>query len=297
MDSSNIVDLSIPPKNLNKGFMVIDSLDKAKEVAVLMIESGIIPDFHLKAKNPVASVIMCLQKGLEVGLSPTQSVQDIANINGRPVVWGDAALALCKAAPDYEYCHETYEEKTETAICEVKRRGEEKVVRIFSIADAKTAGLIDKNIWKLYRKRMLQMRARGFALRDCFPHILKGLHLAEEYVGVKEVEINPIEKTIEINEGLVRFESISKNPLESIKERLERRKEREMNSTLFTDQIITTETHAELMKWIGYKKVPSSVINKWLTKANVVNLSDLTDIQAQAIIEMLISKEENYEQD
>jgi hypothetical protein len=27
---------------------------------------------------------------------------------------------------------------------------------------------------------MLQMRARGFALRDCFPDVLKGLHVREE---------------------------------------------------------------------------------------------------------------------
>ena len=32
--------------------------------------------------------------GREVGLSPLQALQSIACINGRPAIWGDAALAV-----------------------------------------------------------------------------------------------------------------------------------------------------------------------------------------------------------
>ena len=68
------------------------------------------------------------------------------------------------------------------ATCTAKRRGYEKptVVR-FSVADAKKAGLWGKSgPWSQYSKRMLQLRARGFALRDAFPDVLKGLVTAEE---------------------------------------------------------------------------------------------------------------------
>jgi hypothetical protein len=68
------------------------------------------------------------------------------------------------------------------ATCTAKRRGYEKptVVR-FSVADAKKAGLWGKTgPWSQYSKRMLQLRARGFALRDAFPDVLKGLVTAEE---------------------------------------------------------------------------------------------------------------------
>jgi hypothetical protein len=51
----------------------------------------------------------------------------------------------------------------------------------FTVADAKKAGLWGKTgPWTQYPKRMLQMRARGFALRDAFPDVLKGLVTAEE---------------------------------------------------------------------------------------------------------------------
>jgi hypothetical protein len=68
------------------------------------------------------------------------------------------------------------------ATCTAKRRGYEKptVVR-FSVADAKKAGLWGKSgPWTQYPRRMLQLRARGFALRDAFPDVLKGLVTAEE---------------------------------------------------------------------------------------------------------------------
>jgi len=51
----------------------------------------------------------------------------------------------------------------------------------FSVEDAKRAGLWGKQgPWQAYPKRMLQMRARGFALRDAYPDVLKGLISTEE---------------------------------------------------------------------------------------------------------------------
>ena len=68
------------------------------------------------------------------------------------------------------------------AICEAKRRGDtEPVISRFSMADAKRAGLAGKSgPWSQYPRRMLQMRARGFCLRDAFPDILRGVITAEE---------------------------------------------------------------------------------------------------------------------
>lgn len=287
--------LPVSHREKSNGFMVINNFEDAKKIATLMVESGIIPSFHYKAKNPVASVLICLQKGLEVGLSPTQAVQDIANIGGRPVVWGDAALGLCKVSPHYEYCKEEFDEKTQTAICTIKRDGEEAVIKKFSMEDAKIAGLLHKDIWKQYPKRMLQMRARGFALRDCFPDVLKGLHLTEEYVGMREVEINPITNTVYVNEESV-AEPIEKTPLESIKNRLKAIKDSsisDLDTSFLSDEedIVSLETHSELIKWMNFKNVSSDESDRWLKKANVATLNQLKETQVKALIDMLISRE------
>jgi hypothetical protein len=130
--------------------------------------------------------LLAIQHGAELGLGPMQSLQCIAVINGRPSIWGDAALALVQASAVCEYVTEEIEEGKDgealVATCTAKRRGYPKPTVVkFSVADAKKAGLWGKSgPWTQYPKRMLQLRARGFALRDAFPDVLKGLITAEE---------------------------------------------------------------------------------------------------------------------
>jgi hypothetical protein len=123
-----------------------------------------------------------------------QAVQNIACINGRPAIWGDAVLGLVRASNALELFDETFEgtypDDDFAAVCTAKRKGDSKpVIRSFSIGDAKQAGLWCQGTknektqltpWYKYPKRMLQMRARSWALRDGFGDVLKGLRTAEE---------------------------------------------------------------------------------------------------------------------
>jgi hypothetical protein len=147
----------------------------------MLSESDFAPkDFRGKP----ASCVLAVQYGSEIGLSPMQAIQCIAVINGRPSIWGDAALALVMASPVCEYVREVVEADGEkmVATCTTKRRGyPDATVSVFSMADAKRAGLAGKpGPWTQYPRRMMQLRARGFALRDAFPDVLKGLLTAEE---------------------------------------------------------------------------------------------------------------------
>jgi hypothetical protein len=135
-------------------------------------------------KNKPESCMLAGQHGAELGLGPMQSLQCIAVINGRPTIWGDAALALVQSSAVCEFISEAVEGDGDqmVATCIAKRRGYPAPSAIkFSVADAKRAGLWGKSgPWTQYPKRMLQLRARGFALRDAFPDVLKGLVTAEE---------------------------------------------------------------------------------------------------------------------
>jgi hypothetical protein len=124
-------------------------------------------------------IMIAVQHGLEVGLSPMSALQNIAVVNGKPCIYGDAALALCCSHPSFLDIEETVEGNVAT--CIVKRRDRSPVVRKFSEADAKKAQLWGKQgPWTYYPSRMLQMRARSWALRDAFPDALKGLGIREE---------------------------------------------------------------------------------------------------------------------
>lgn len=128
-----------------------------------------------------------LQAGLELGLTPIWSLTNIMVTNGRPSVWGDALLGLVLAHPKCVDVIETVENEgteKEAAVCEVRREGREPIVRRFSIADTKQAGLTGKGVHGPYPKRMRQMRARAFACRDAFADALRGLCVREELEGV-----------------------------------------------------------------------------------------------------------------
>jgi hypothetical protein len=163
--------------------LALATFDDAFRFASMVAKSDFAPkDFRGKPE----SCLLAIQHGSEIGLSPMQSLQSIAVINGRPSIWGDAALAVVSASAVCEYVTEEIEEGKDgealVAICTAKRRGYPKpTVSRFSVADAKKAGLWGKSgPWTQYPRRMLQLRARGFALRDAFPDVLKGLVTAEE---------------------------------------------------------------------------------------------------------------------
>ena len=128
--------------------------------------------------------LLAIQHGSEIGLSPMQSLQSIAVVNGRPTIYGDAALAVCLAALVCEWVTESVDGEGDrmVATCSAQRRGyPAPITSTFSVADAKAAGLWAKQgPWSQYPKRMLAMRARGFALRNAFADVLRGLVTAEE---------------------------------------------------------------------------------------------------------------------
>ncbi|MDR6094937.1 recombinase RecT [Stenotrophomonas sp. SORGH_AS_0321] len=145
-----------------------------------LADSDLVPkDF----KGKPANCLIAIQWGSELGLKPLQAVQNIAVINGRAALWGDAVIALVRSSPLCEYITES--DDGNAAICKVKRRGEAEEIRVFSMDDAKAAGLAGKQgPWTQYPKRMRQMRARAFALRDVFPDVLRGMPIAEEVMDI-----------------------------------------------------------------------------------------------------------------
>jgi hypothetical protein len=161
--------------------LALQSVTDAMKFSEMVANSDFAPkDFRGKP----ASCMLAIQCGAEIGLAPLQSLQSIAVVNGRPSVYGDAALAVCKASAVCEYVIESIEGDGEqmVATCTAQRRGyPQPTVVKFSVSDAKKASLWGKSgPWSQYPRRMLQMRARGFALRDAFPDVLKGLVTAEE---------------------------------------------------------------------------------------------------------------------
>jgi hypothetical protein len=157
------------------------TITEAIQFSEMLASSQMVPKAY---QGKPQDIMVCVQWGYEIGLAPMQALQNIAVINGKPSVYGDAAMALVQASPVCEDVEEYFENEgtpNPIAVCVAKRKGRKPVVAKFSVEDAKRAGLWGKQgPWSAYPKRMMQMRARGFALRDAFPDVLKGLITAEE---------------------------------------------------------------------------------------------------------------------
>lgn len=153
------------------------NLNEAMKFAGMISNSALAPkDFKGKPEDTLVAMMM----GNEIGLNPMQAIQNIAVINGRPSIWGDAMLALVQANKNFKSIEETFDDSAMTAKCVVTRKGGKPHVVTYSQEDAVQAGLWGRNVWKNYPKRMLAMRARGFALRNQFADALLGLITAEE---------------------------------------------------------------------------------------------------------------------
>lgn len=160
------------------------NFDEAYRFANLIASSDLVPkDFRDKPAN----VLVAVQLGMELGISPIQALQNIAVINGRPTIWGDLLPALIFSSGLLESIDEQATEKGAT--CTVKRKGFAPVTREFTWEDAKkaktveygkTISLSEKSTYQSYPKRMMAMRARAFALRDTFADVLKGMSIREE---------------------------------------------------------------------------------------------------------------------
>lgn len=70
------------------------SLDDLYRFSKYVSASGLAP----KGMQHPESILVAVQLGLEVGLKPMQALQNIAVINGRPSIYGDAPLALVRGS-------------------------------------------------------------------------------------------------------------------------------------------------------------------------------------------------------
>ena len=162
------------------------SMTEAMTMATMLCKSSMVPKCYV---NKPEDTLIAMMMGSELGLNPIQSLQNIAVINGKPSIYGDALAALVQNHPAFGGMVELFTDAGMVATCTVWRKGGTKHTQTFSQADATKAGLWGKSgPWSQYPKRMLAMRARGFALRSQFADALAGLITREEAEDMPQLQ-------------------------------------------------------------------------------------------------------------
>lgn len=181
------------------GYIMPTTLEEAYRMAVAVIKSGMAPDtYKVGDKEEQAQKVMLgLASAMEAGLPPLYGLRQIAIINGRPAMWGDALMALVQsknllANQTVREVGPSFDPSTPPAqwpddfgiVVSLWRRGQtDPYVGTFTVADAKRAGLwmnARKKPWLEHPRRMMTIRARAFPLRDGFADAIAGIAVREE---------------------------------------------------------------------------------------------------------------------
>jgi len=154
--------------------------EMAKRVAHTLAQSTLVPEAYRGRAN---DCFVAINMGHSLGMDPFQAIQSIAVIEGKPCLYGDGLIGVVRASPKCVWIKESLSPDGKIATCETQRKGEPHTISAtYSWDDAIQAGIESKFNWKKHPKRMLQMRARAYCLRDAYPDLLKGLGVVEEMI-------------------------------------------------------------------------------------------------------------------
>ncbi|KQV83312.1 hypothetical protein ASC90_22070 [Rhizobium sp. Root1220] len=217
--------------------IVPQTFEETFRISRAVVSAGLAPSALIGKKtgdDAASAVAVCIMSGAELGLKPMVSLRSFTVINGKPALYGDGLINVVRQSGkvkllDFGYtkysrrllraagvlpseedekefpgCTEEAfkalsEDERAGGYCEAERldTGEKKTV-IFTVSDAKRAGLyqenstVDKYVWengsKVFKKdqpndapwyrfykRMFGWRAAGFCLRELFGDVLGGI--------------------------------------------------------------------------------------------------------------------------
>jgi hypothetical protein len=182
------------------------TIEEGYRLANLLATTELVPKGY---RGKPADIVAAIQYGMEVGLPPMSALHSIYVTNGRPAMWGEGLMGVIMSSPLYKDHEEYYllaggkkvdvltatdlKNDDTTAVTTFWRRDNPRPrTASFSIAQAKKANLLGKEgPWQTYPDRMLKMRARGFAARDAFPDLLRGIKTVEEVRDIPADEDDP----------------------------------------------------------------------------------------------------------
>lgn len=159
---------------MSENGLSLRSLEDVERMARIAVASG----FTACRKPEEAAVI--LLTGQELGLSPMQSLRGIYVVSGRPVLAADTMVAVVRRSGLCESWR-TVESTAERCEIWTLRKGDEVVSkRVWTMADAKRAGITGKQTWAQYPAAMLRHRCAADLAREVYPDVILGMYDPEE---------------------------------------------------------------------------------------------------------------------
>lgn len=172
--------------------IVPKDFEELNRFAQLVHRAGLSP----KSFDSVEKIAIGILTNMELDRPVITGLQDLAIINGRCGIYGDASMAMITASglmdagyPIEEEIGKPFTDDWEF-IFKVKRKGGPERTGRWSWLDAKRAGFDDPkqrdgksdpySPWRRFPRRMMQWKSRNYILRDVFGDVLRGMKTVED---------------------------------------------------------------------------------------------------------------------
>jgi hypothetical protein len=250
--------------------------DALKEQASILVKSGLLP----RAIDTAEKALAIMMQGRELGIGTMQALNGINVIQGKATISPQLMLALIFSSGKLH----NYEIDNQQTCCTVTmwRVGMSPHSEKFSMDDARSMGLLDKDNWKKQPSTMLKWRAISACARIVFPDVIIGMYMPEEIAP--ELSVDP--ETGEI----VAVEAAAEMPCEALQSPV---------SALDSD-------HTETIHWIANPTVrarfwiyckelglTNDEVHEALEVAHIVEFSG-SMAEAKAILDDYASSKKQY---
>jgi hypothetical protein len=157
-----------------------DGFDIMQRTAKAMVASGFFKD-----SKDVAQAVVKVMAGAELGIAPFAAMSGVHIVNGKPTLSSNLIATLVKNSGRYDYRIKVCDDKV--CVLTWYENGQETGESAFTFAEAQSAGLTSKSVWKQYPSDMLFARALTRGARRFAPGIFGGAPVyTPEEVGADE---------------------------------------------------------------------------------------------------------------
>lgn len=153
------------------------------QYAKTVCQGSLVPSAY---RGQPANVLIAMDFGRSMGLSPAESLYRITVINGRPSASAELIAANVRRAG--HRLRVKKDDRARTATCEIVRRDDPDFTftATWDMAKAQQANLSNKENWRKYPMAMLTARSITECARDACPEALYGVIYTGEELGASQ---------------------------------------------------------------------------------------------------------------
>lgn len=183
------------------------------QYAKTVCQGSLVPSAY---RGQPANVLIAMDFGRSMGLSPAESLYRITVISGRPSASAELIAANVRRAG--HRLRVTKDDRAMTATCEIVRRDDPDFTftATWDMAKAQQANLSNKENWKKYPMAMLTARSITECARDACPEALYGVIYTGEELGSSQTGPDGAAEPVAVEATVERTPEVDLQPVREL---------------------------------------------------------------------------------